>query len=33
MFSDTDRAKQMLSLVETESYSNGIQKQVYDVVR
>jgi dihydrofolate reductase len=33
MFSDTDRAKQMLSLVETESYRNGIQKQVYDVVR
>lgn len=33
MFSDTDKAKQMLSLVENESYRNGIQKLVYDVVR
>jgi dihydrofolate reductase len=32
MFSDTDKAKQMLALVESESYSNGIQKLVYDVV-
>jgi dihydrofolate reductase len=33
MFSDTDKAKQMLRLVESESYSNGIIKAVYDVVR
>ncbi|HEY6739268.1 MAG TPA: dihydrofolate reductase family protein [Actinopolymorphaceae bacterium] len=33
MFSDTDKDKQMLSLVESESYRNGIQKLVYDVVR
>ena len=33
MFSDTDRDKQRLTLVESESYSNGIQKLVYDVVR
>lgn len=33
MFSDTDKAKQMLSLVESESFSNGIQKLVYDVAR
>lgn len=33
MFSDTDKAKQMLNLVESESYSNGIQKLVYDVAR
>ena len=33
MFPDTDRDKQMLTLVESESYSNGIQKLVYDVVR
>jgi dihydrofolate reductase len=33
MFSDTDKDKQMLSLVESESYRNGIHKQVYDVVR
>lgn len=32
MFSDTDKDKQMLALVESESYRNGIQKQVYDVV-
>ncbi|MQA02961.1 MAG: deaminase [Streptosporangiales bacterium] len=32
MFSDTDKDKQMLTLVENESYSNGIQKLVYDVV-
>lgn len=32
MFSDTDKEKQMLSLVESESYDNGIQKLVYDVV-
>lgn len=33
MFSDTDKAKQMLSRVESESYSNGIHKLVYDVAR
>jgi dihydrofolate reductase len=33
MFSDTDKYKQMLQLVESESYDNGIQKLVYDVVR
>jgi dihydrofolate reductase len=32
MFSDTDKAKQMLTLIENESYDNGIQKLVYDVV-
>jgi dihydrofolate reductase len=32
MFSDTDKDKQMLNVVESESYSNGIQKLVYDVV-
>lgn len=31
MYSDTDKDKQMLTLVESESYSNGIQKLVYDV--
>ncbi len=33
MFSDHDKAKQMLRLVESASYANGIQKLVYDVVR
>ena len=33
LFSETDKDKQMLSLVESESYGNGIQKLVYDVVR
>jgi dihydrofolate reductase len=33
MFSDTDKDKQMLTLVESESYGNGIQKLVYDVNR
>jgi dihydrofolate reductase len=33
LFSDTDKNKQMLNLVESESYGNGIQKLVYDVVR
>lgn len=32
MFSDSDVAKTKLSLVESESYSNGIQKLVYDVI-
>ena len=33
MFSNTDKDKQMLTLVESESYDNGIQKLVYDVAR
>jgi len=33
MWSETDKDKQMLRLVETESYANGIQKLCYDVVR
>jgi dihydrofolate reductase len=33
MFSDTDKDKQLLTLVESESYDNGIQKLVYDVIR
>lgn len=33
MYSDTDKDKQMLTLVESESYANGIQKLVYDVTR
>ena len=33
MFSDTDKDKQMLTVVESESYPNGIQKLVYDVAR
>ncbi len=31
LFSDTDKDKQMLTLVESEAYANGIQKLVYDV--
>jgi dihydrofolate reductase len=31
MWSDGDRDKQMLTLVESESYPNGIQKLIYDV--
>jgi dihydrofolate reductase len=33
MFSDTDKDKEMLTVVESESYGNGIQKLVYDVAR
>ena len=33
LFSDGDKPKQMLRLVESEPYRNGIQKLVYDVVR
>jgi dihydrofolate reductase len=33
LFSDTDKDKQNLKLVESESYANGIQKLVYDVIR
>lgn len=33
MFSDTDRDKRMLTVVESETYANGIVKLVYDVRR
>ena len=33
LFSEADKDKTRLELVECESYSNGIQKQVFDVVR
>lgn len=33
LFSATDKDKQSLKLVESESYSNGIQKMVFDVAR
>ena len=33
LFSATDKDKQTLKLVESETYSNGIQKLVYDVIR
>ena len=33
LFSETDKDKQMLRLLESDSYSNGIQKLVYEVVR
>jgi dihydrofolate reductase len=33
LFSDTDKDAQKLRLVEHEAYSNGVQKQVFDVVR
>ena len=33
LFSTADKDKQMLRVVESETYSNGIQKLVYDVVR
>jgi dihydrofolate reductase len=33
MFSDTDKDKQVLSVVESETYRNGVTKLVYDVVR
>lgn len=32
MFSDTDKPLQKLNVVESETYSNGIQKMVYDVL-
>lgn len=32
-FSETDKAQQVLRVVESETYANGIQKLVYDVVR
>ncbi|MGW4535711.1 dihydrofolate reductase family protein [Nocardia sp. NPDC004340] len=33
LFSDTDKDVQKLKLVESETYANGIQKNVFDVVR
>jgi len=33
LFSSTDKDKQMLTVIESETYPNGIQKLVYDVVR
>ncbi|WP_030160903.1 dihydrofolate reductase family protein [Streptomyces sp. NRRL S-244] len=33
LFSTTDKDTQKLELVEHEAYSNGLQKQVFDVVR
>ncbi|MFD2471728.1 dihydrofolate reductase family protein [Amycolatopsis silviterrae] len=33
LFSETDKEKQPLKLVESESYSNGIQKQIFEFVR
>ena len=33
LFSDTDKDTQKLTLVEHESYANGLQKNVFDVVR
>ncbi|MFD2025188.1 dihydrofolate reductase family protein [Promicromonospora aerolata] len=33
LFSDTDKAAQKLRLVEHEAYKNGVQKQVFEVVR
>jgi dihydrofolate reductase len=33
LFSDTEQDKQNLKLIESESYANGIQKLVYDVIR
>jgi dihydrofolate reductase len=32
LFSETDKDKQTLKVIESESYGNGIQKLVYDVV-
>lgn len=33
LFSETDKDKQMLTLVDSRTYSNGLQKQVFDVRR
>jgi len=33
LYSDTDKEKQNLKVLESETYSNGIQKLVYDVIR
>ncbi|WP_181774332.1 dihydrofolate reductase family protein [Amycolatopsis pittospori] len=33
LFSDADKDKRNLKLVESESYGNGVQKLIYDVIR
>ncbi|SHG22372.1 dihydrofolate reductase family protein [Streptoalloteichus hindustanus] len=33
LFSDADRDKRNLTLVESQAYANGVQKMVYDVTR
>ncbi|MGW5394913.1 dihydrofolate reductase family protein, partial [Streptomyces sp. NPDC003952] len=33
LFSATDKDTQKLKLVEHEAYANGLQKQVFDVIR
>ncbi|MFD6141727.1 dihydrofolate reductase family protein [Promicromonospora sp. NPDC060271] len=33
LFSDADKAAQQLRLVEHEAYKNGVQKQIFEVVR
>jgi dihydrofolate reductase len=33
LFSETDKDKQSLKVIESETYGNGIQKLVYDIVR
>ncbi|MER5359255.1 dihydrofolate reductase family protein [Streptomyces sp. NPDC002785] len=33
LFSDTDKDTQKLKLIEHEAYSNGLQKNVFDVIR
>ena len=33
LFSDTDKATQKLKLIEYEAYRNGVQKNIFDVVR
>ena len=33
LFTDSSSEKQRLSLAESESYANGVQKLIYDVVR
>ncbi|WP_116204610.1 dihydrofolate reductase family protein [Amycolatopsis circi] len=33
LFSETDKAKQPLKLIESETYANGIQKQIFEFVR
>jgi dihydrofolate reductase len=33
LFSDADKAAQELRLVEHEAYKNGVQKQIFEVVR
>jgi len=32
LFSNTDKNKQSLELIESEPYTNGIQKLVYEVI-